>query len=751
MKNLFDYDIKKNKGLMFFSSSSVKDTKLLHAFGIKEILVSYHYISKSFDFYSEFLPKLHADKGLFMTDSGGFSFIAQLINKGELTDETREEKYWLPYLHSYVDWLTENAEYIFVAANLDLDAIVGREVVDKWNEKYFKPLEKLMNIVYVAHRDINREYNDYDGLNRLSEYCKKYPYVGVSQEYKNYASQVCLIARNNKSVIHGFAWTSIPMLQQNPLFSVDSSVDGKSSVVVKHGSVIERLPIEELFLKLHSYRTTKTELRCNTEGYYTITVVDNKIVWSPLKSVVKHEVKKKLIRLTIEGGKEIVVTSDHSMISMDHNGKLFEVSAETLSTNDFVLSNSHVPLNEASANKVKITIEKTVNIKKYGTYSVKIDTILLEFIGLWIGDGSYPSENSIAMSCYSDIENRLIINEIAGRFGAKVTEKPNGVDCSISNKFLRTFMNEIGLKGHSHTKRVPSFIHSLNESGICSFLRGYFSADGTGNGLGCSTVSEELKNDIEHLLIALKIYPSISYRPHGSFKKNGKTYNKRESWSISIRDTNSRKVYLGKISFTQAYKQNALYSDIILNHKKDQSWSKKLGVPNKLSLTGRVKYRRDNILIEKAKGTRVCRFRNDINFSPDVINTELLFLKILSICTISEHEPVTVYDLEVPETEKFFANGILVHNTTWLGGVRYGTSYVFDGKNFRVNDWKKKYLRKGDRVLCREYGIDYDALIREETEAINRYNLVGWLGARQEYLRSANLKLPSRTIDKYIK
>jgi hypothetical protein len=221
--DLLPYDNRKNKGLMFFSSSSVKDTKLLYEFGLREILVSYHYISKSHDFYSEFLPKLHESGGLFMTDSGGFSFIASLISKGELTEETSKEEYWLPYLHEYVGWLEANAQHIFVAANLDLDAIVGREVVDKWNEKYFKPLEKHMNIIYVAHRDIEKDYNDFTGLDRFSEYCKKFRYVGVSQEYKKYANQVALIARNYKRIVHGFAWTSIPMLKTNPLFSVDST------------------------------------------------------------------------------------------------------------------------------------------------------------------------------------------------------------------------------------------------------------------------------------------------------------------------------------------------------------------------------------------------------------------------------------------------------------------------------------------------------------------------------------------------
>lgn len=220
---LLKYDKNSNKGVMFFSASSVGDTKQLWDFGIREILVSYHYISKSFKFYDEFLPKLSAENGVFMTDSGGFSFIQQLVSKNELTEETQKEEYWLPYLKEYVKWLYDNREHIYVAANLDLDAIVGREVVDRWNIEYFKPLEKHMNIVYVAHRDIAREYNDYDGLKRLHEYCRRYEYVGVSQEYKDYFTRVYSIAKMYKCRVHGFAWTAIPLLKSCPFFSVDST------------------------------------------------------------------------------------------------------------------------------------------------------------------------------------------------------------------------------------------------------------------------------------------------------------------------------------------------------------------------------------------------------------------------------------------------------------------------------------------------------------------------------------------------
>lgn len=217
----FTPNFNKDKAVMFFSASSVKDSELLYDFGVRDILVSYHYISKSFSFYDKLLPDIKKDGGLFMTDSGGFSFLGSIDL--EHTPEASTEKYWLPYLEKYVGWLIEHKDYIFVAANLDLDRIVGREIVDKWNEKYFKPLEEHMNIVYVAHKDYDNVYNDKTGMKRLREYCSLHKYVGVNQGWKDIYKKVYECAKIYGTIIHGFAWTSIPLLKSAPFFSVDST------------------------------------------------------------------------------------------------------------------------------------------------------------------------------------------------------------------------------------------------------------------------------------------------------------------------------------------------------------------------------------------------------------------------------------------------------------------------------------------------------------------------------------------------
>jgi len=217
-KSDYTFNGKKDKAVMFFSASSTNDAQQLYNFGIREILVSYHYISKSFKFYTEFLPKLKSEGGLFMSDSGAFS----VLHSTELTDEHYTRKYWEPYIEKYVAWLYENKEYIYCAANFDIEQIVGYETVDAWNKQYFEPLEQYMQIVYVPH---GQDHTSKSLRDRFEYYCTRYDYVGVPSGRLSYANaaQLYYIGNRYGSRLHGFGWTSIPTLKTWPFFSVDST------------------------------------------------------------------------------------------------------------------------------------------------------------------------------------------------------------------------------------------------------------------------------------------------------------------------------------------------------------------------------------------------------------------------------------------------------------------------------------------------------------------------------------------------
>lgn len=211
---------RENKAICYFSSSGTGTFDILFNFGIREILTSYFYIKKNLSYYDEMLPKFKADGGIFMTDSGAFSFFSMFGEGSPEADKAMTEEFWIPYIEEYVAWIRAHKDYIFSAANMDLDRFVGRDVVDKWNRKYFEPLEKEgIQIIYLAHEN---ETDDKNGLLRLEQYCKKYQYVGVNQRLKKYAGKIYTIVSKYNRRVHGFAWTELGLLKKYPFFSVDS-------------------------------------------------------------------------------------------------------------------------------------------------------------------------------------------------------------------------------------------------------------------------------------------------------------------------------------------------------------------------------------------------------------------------------------------------------------------------------------------------------------------------------------------------
>lgn len=218
----YSVDKQRDKGIIFFSVSSFTASKALVDSGIYDILVSFHYLKKNTRFADELLPDIVKNNGYFMTDSGAFSIYAEILKK-EAGEEIYTEEYWLPYLEEYVQWLYDHSDYIYVAANLDLDNIVGRDVVDRWNEKYFKPLEKIMNVVYVVQKDVDNIYNDRSGMKRFKEYLSLHEYVGINNAWQDDTLIAASLAKQYKRRLHGFALTSQYTLQQTPFFSHDST------------------------------------------------------------------------------------------------------------------------------------------------------------------------------------------------------------------------------------------------------------------------------------------------------------------------------------------------------------------------------------------------------------------------------------------------------------------------------------------------------------------------------------------------
>ena len=92
-----------------------------------------------------------------------------------------------------------------------------------------------------------------------------------------------------------------------------------------------------------------------------------------------------------------------------------------------------------------------------------------------------------------------------------------------------------------------------------------------------------------------------------------------------------------------------------------------------------------------------------------------------------EEKYVDVYDLEVPGPQRFIANGILAHNTTWKNGSKFGATMVFQNGRIRHYDKDHKSVRKKYKKRAEDVGIVWDDIEREVCDEVDLFNAVAWL------------------------
>ncbi len=709
--------------------------------GIRFILMSYHYLQKK---PKDFLKKRveeFPDLKIFI-DSGAHTFLA---NRDDYMDKPMS--YWESYIEGYIDFLTKNKEYVFACADLDIDFIVGQEQVDEWRDEVFESFKKDtgVEVCYIWHS--NR------GQVGWKEMCKKYDYIGLS--YENDAQMTLQklmgminVAKGYNTRVHGMALTKTEILVRVPFFTADSSVDGDSSILVKDlkNDRTERLTIAELYNRnLESeFRTTEYETRVPYENYKVLTVDnDNKVIWGDLYGVVKHKVKKPTVKISVESGKNITCTTDHSIITMDKNGKLIETKADELKVGDYVLTPRQFDISNELVPFTNVLIDKpNTQTGEKEWQVVELSDKFLQFLGLWIGDGHF-SGDTIGMSCYQDLECREVIDYVANIYNAKVSVDKNGIDSRISNVRLQRVMKALEFNGSSKTKRVPKFIYSLSKEQINQFLKGYFSADGTGY-CECSTVSKELKEDLVKLLNMLGIDVSVSSRPSRPYEINNIKGMASNIWHLSIRNRRSKLIFKENIGFLQEYKNTKL-NDIII--KTPSREPKNSGLPKSLAITDVIRTdAKHTTSVNKWKGDRISRKYEGV-FHDKVSNSELVFLKIKSIEVVNDGtSEVEVYDLSVRDYERFFANGILVHNTTWLVGQQYGELNWFNGRKMQrlsKDQWRRQYKTQ---LLKEPFNADWDRLIngmggQGDTYELLRLNVLAYILAEEHIRKRLHSKM----------
>lgn len=207
-------DTKRPFSMMYSGVEDQNNFRVLYDMGIRNFLMSYHYIQKK-----RLNTKEYEELGVkFFIDSGAFTFVSSL----EHQDLTIEE--WEDFIQKYLNWIERHRSIVFAFASLDIEYIVGGDKVQEWNEKYFEPfmLRTGIPVCFVYHPDGTKL--------TWEQYCKRYPYVGLSWggmdtqggDYTN-GAQYLRVAEKYNSVVHGMAMTRTALLTKLPFYTVDST------------------------------------------------------------------------------------------------------------------------------------------------------------------------------------------------------------------------------------------------------------------------------------------------------------------------------------------------------------------------------------------------------------------------------------------------------------------------------------------------------------------------------------------------
>lgn len=148
-----------------------------------------------------------------MVDSGAFSFMSGTETKIRKKDIDE-------FVEGYGKWLKDNKEYYDFFEEMDLDFIVGLNVV----EEYRKFLEECAGKKCIPVWHINR------GLDYWKQMVKDYDYVAIGglvtgeiTGMEKYATFLINIAHKNNCKVHGLGYTKTKLLKFIPFDSVDSS------------------------------------------------------------------------------------------------------------------------------------------------------------------------------------------------------------------------------------------------------------------------------------------------------------------------------------------------------------------------------------------------------------------------------------------------------------------------------------------------------------------------------------------------
>jgi pyruvate,water dikinase len=304
-----------------------------------------------------------------------------------------------------------------------------------------------------------------------------------------------------------------------------ASIAGNEMVLVKVGNETKYIEVEKLFYELQ--KTPKPLFVPSLDK-------NGKIKWMKIKEFYQHpSTEATLYKIITKSGREITITPDHSLITLDPNTLEWKVSSiKELNSETRIPVLKKLPLvgNSPKAidvkhyikskptiihkGRVKIAHKNTLDQQEGLPLKIKVDKKFAYFLGIFLAEGSvYEKENCIDVSNDSKKVLKKVKNfyQSIGLRKSKILKRGIRIHNSALAAFLLDIVGKpLAFKGKGRftkIKSIPNFMFSQSREIICEFLKGLFDGDGWVSGIEIkySSLSRELIGGMGKLLEMLGI------------------------------------------------------------------------------------------------------------------------------------------------------------------------------------------------------------------------------------------------------
>ncbi|MCY7377599.1 MAG: PhoH family protein, partial [Pyrinomonadaceae bacterium] len=377
------------------------------------------------------------------------------------------------------------------------------------------------------------------------------------------------------------------------------------------------------------------------------------------------------LKFTTRFGFAIETTPEHPLLTINTDGNINWKRADKLQLGDFVALQRGQKM---FGSQTKIEFEYQPNVKDFSSKKVKINEIddeLAYLLGILVGDGCLTVKNRIIFATADD-SIVSAFNRYADRFGLKVY--PNGgnpMNYAIASSGFYQLLLHLGLSnGKSETKCLPKAVLKAPQPIVAAFLSGLFDADGTvgkrdGN-IVLSSISANLIGQVQIVLLNFGIVSIKSPKrgtylgaPHYSFilTISGEEAEKFDNLiGFRLERKKARRILrksnlnVDVVPFLKVHLNSAVKSATLTRAEHKRFWDYRIERrrPSYAKLS-------ELLAILQAKETQ----SESLFYLKEILEKKLLFLEIKVI----EKSRAQVFDLNVPGSHSFVANGFVNHNS----------------------------------------------------------------------------------------